>query len=101
MSKSYGMMCSYESAIAWAEQQPESTVRDCVLARMRYERDKAIPVKPKFHPGKYGHRYDSYTCGNCGTTIAQIWHNYCPKCGFAIGWDSTRCLTGVHDDPHS
>lgn len=84
MSKSYGMICSYNDAIAWAERQPDSTVKNCVLNRMRYERDKTIPVKPKFLPGKYGHKYDSYSCGNCGAGITQAHWEFCPNCGFAI-----------------
>ena len=85
MSKSYGQMCSYDMAITWAEQQPDSTVKPRALARMMYERDKALPVKPRFHKGRYGKKYDTYTCGNCGYG-AHVGYNFCPCCGFAIDW---------------
>ena len=85
MSKSYGMMCGYDEAIAWAERQPDSTVKNCAIARMKYERDKTIPVKPKFPKGIYGHKFDSWFCGNCGAGIAEAHWKYCPSCGFAIG----------------
>ncbi len=83
--KEYGQMISFDAAIEWAKRQPDSTIKTHALARMEYERDKAIPVKPKFHKGLYGHKYDSYTCGNCGSTINEAHWRYCPNCGFAIG----------------
>lgn len=85
MSQSYGMMCGYDTAIEWAERQPESTVKNCAIARMKYERDKVLPVKPKFHKGIYGKKFDSWTCGNCGAVILEAHWKYCPNCGFAIG----------------
>ena len=81
----HGMCCSFDDAIAWAERQPDSTVKECALNRMRYERDKALPVKPKFHKGIYGRKYDSWSCGQCGATISEADWNYCPKCGYMIG----------------
>ena len=64
--ESYGMMCSYNDAIAWAERQPDSTVKDCAIRRMRYERDKTTPVRPKYHKGHYGKKYDTcYDVLNC------------------------------------
>lgn len=49
-------------------------------------------AKPKFHKGLYGTKYDSYTCGNCGSGIDVI-YDYCPKCGYKLLWDNPRCLT--------
>ena len=51
-----------------------------------------IGAKPKFHKGKYGTKYDYYTCGNCGATL-EIIADYCFKCGYRTLWDSPRCLT--------
>lgn len=85
MSKSYGMMCSYKDAIAWAERQPDSTVKDCAIHRMQYERDKTIPVMPRYHKGHYGKKYDTWSCGNCGADLPEAGWKYCPNCGFAIG----------------
>ena len=93
MSQHYGTMVSFNEAIEYVLCTPDSEKRERVLNRMRYERDKAIPVKPKFHKGQYGKQYDNYTCGNCGHLVTII-NNYCPNCGFAIGWATTRCLTG-------
>lgn len=84
MSKTYGQMVSFADAIAWAERQPDSTVKPCVLARMRYEADKAIPVKPRYHKGQYGRKYDTWSCGNCGAGVPEAHWKYCPNCGFAI-----------------
>lgn len=50
-------------------------------------------AKPKFHKGKYGKQYDSYTCGHCGHQVKDINDNYCWNCGYRILWDSIRCLT--------
>lgn len=53
-----------------------------------------IGAKPKFHKGRYGNRYDYYTCGNCGaTTKDSVVDNYCHNCGYRILWDNPRCLT--------
>jgi len=102
MSKNYGMMMSYKDAISWVESLPDDGKKSQVLNRMRYEKDKSDPVKPKFFKGKYVR--DWYVCGNCGGRKVDVNDNFCPNCGFAIGWDSTRCLTGnkepiyVNDD---
>lgn len=82
--ESYGMMCSYNDAIAWAERQPDSTVKDCAIRRMRYERDKTTPVRPKYHKGHYGKKYDTWSCGNCGAGLPEAHWRFCPNCGFAI-----------------
>lgn len=50
-------------------------------------------ARPKFHKGKYGKQYDSYTCGHCGHQVKDINDNYCWNCGYRILWDSIRCLT--------
>lgn len=53
-------------------------------------------VKPKFHKGK--HIKDWYTCGNCGKELFDgVRDNYCWNCGYAIKWDSCRCLTDRGD----
>lgn len=52
--------------------------------------------KPKFHKGKYGQKYDYYTCGNCGKTLVHgVSANWCYNCGYKIIWDNPRCLTGI------
>lgn len=81
----YGRMIGFDQVITWAEGQPDSTVKEFALNRMRYERDKAKPVPPIFHKGLYGKKYDSWTCGNCGSGVSEAWWKWCPRCGFAIG----------------
>lgn len=81
----YGRMIGFDQVITWAEGQPDSTVKEFALNRMRYERDKAKPVPPIFHKGVYGKKYDSWTCGNCGSGVSEAWWKWCPRCGFAIG----------------
>lgn len=94
MGKSYGMMMGYSDAISWIEEHaPEADGKSQVLNRMRYERDKTLPVRPKFRKGVYGKKHDSWSCGNCGRGGIDVIDDYCPKCGFKIGWESTKCLT--------
>ena len=87
MSKSYGRCVGCQQALDWLAslQVPDSEkeTKEYVLNRMRYEFDKDIPVEPKFHKGKYGHQYDSYSCGNCGHGISTG-YKFCPECGFRI-----------------
>lgn len=62
--------------------------------RFEYLVDQSDPVKPKYHKGIYGKKYDRWTCGNCGCEINHdVVQNYCWNCGHAIKWDITRCLT--------
>lgn len=91
-------MTGYDDAVEWIKGLKLVSAKDCemrdrTVERMRYEADKARVVKPNLNKGLYGKRFDSYTCGHCGRTLV-INDNYCPNCGFRIGWDSTRCLTG-------
>ena len=94
MSENYGPMVSFGEAIGWVEHieptNPEAEEKqDRVVARLRYERDQSIPVRPKVTKG----RYTTYSCGNCGHGITEIGDNFCSNCGRAIKWDSPRCLT--------
>ena len=92
----YGQMMGYPDAVTWVEvHAPDEDGKSQVLARMRYERDKTRPVKPKFSKGKYGKQYDSWICGNCGTWGLQVSWDFCPNCGYRIGWDNPRCLTAL------
>ena len=90
MSKSYGMMVGCKDVIAFVLQHTQTTtkeeveLKERVLNRMRYEFDKDIPVPAKFHKGRYGHKYDTWTCGNCGAGVPEVGWKFCPNCGFAI-----------------
>ena len=85
MGKSYGPMVGCEYAVDWVKNNtPDCEMKDRVVARMQYEFDKDIPVPVKYHPGKYGHKYDSYACGNCGAGILEAHYKFCPSCGFAL-----------------
>lgn len=67
---------------------------DCFVERLRYLVRKDRGTRPKFHKGRCGRKYDYWTCGNCGATVKrEILEKYCCNCGYAILWDSTRCLT--------
>lgn len=61
----------------------EST-RDTLNAKVLYILAKDVPCEPKFYPGRYGHKYDSYTCGRCGAGISEAYWKYCPNCGQRI-----------------
>lgn len=86
MSETYGQMIGFDAAIAWVQalevRDPE--MQDHVIARMRYERDKAMPVPPRYIKGQYGRKYDTYQCGNCGYGVNEAGWKYCPNCGRKI-----------------
>lgn len=86
MSKDYGMMIGCNDALMWVQNLTgvNDQIRDRVLNRMAYEFDKDIPVRPKLHKGVHGHKYDHYTCGNCGAGINLPVDRFCPNCGFSI-----------------
>ena len=86
MSKTYGPMIGCNDALMWVGNLKDANnlIRERVVARMKYEFDKDIPVERKFYKGKYGHKYDSYACGNCGAGILEANWSYCPTCGFRI-----------------
>lgn len=79
------------------------TLEECIkeyenpeLSRPRIEKmfRAEMGKKPKFHAGKHGHKYDNYTCGNCGKTLKyDVGENYCWNCGYRVNWDNPRCLT--------
>lgn len=52
------------------------TIRRALVAR--------YPAEPKFTPGKYGHKYDHYTCQNCGFGVSEPIYKVCPNCGQAL-----------------
>ena len=82
------MMMGFDDAIENIEKYfPEMECKPIVLNRLRYERDKARPVRPRFNKGIYGHKYDTYSCGQCGAVIA-VTYKYCSICGYSIGWES-------------
>ena len=87
MSKSYGQMMGYLNAIIWVEENaPDEPEKEQVLARMRYEADRTMPVQPRFHKGINGRKYDSWACGNCGRGNMDVGWKYCPNCGFRVVW---------------
>ena len=90
MSKNYGMMISFEDAIKMVELElptfDDGHFKERALNRLRYECDKSKPVAPKYNKGRYGSKYDSYSCGNCGHGGIESYYHYCPNCGYAIGW---------------
>lgn len=88
MSKSYGVMVSMDDAIKFVKNLDfrddplQANIRDRVINRLEYERDKTIPVKPVKHIGR--HIDDYYTCGNCGGSLELPISSYCRNCGFRI-----------------
>lgn len=65
---------------------------------VEYLVQKDLGSKPRYQPGKYGKKYDYWSCGRCGNVIkGDVSDNYCWHCGTRILWDTCRCLTGIHD----
>jgi ribosomal protein L40E len=90
------MMVGIDEAVEWLEAKTfkADDMPNRIINRLRYVQAKDEGVKPKFHKGMYGKKFDSWTCGNCGAaTLDGVGDNYCRKCGYKILWDSTRCLT--------
>ncbi len=86
MEDKYIPMVGCDTALTWVEnlKDVDPHIQQRVLARMSYAFRRDIPVKPKFHKGKNGKRYDYYTCGQCGSSITLPIDEYCSKCGYAI-----------------
>lgn len=92
-----GMMCGLDEAIAYlsalhpvADDTPQR-----IINRLRHVQAKEEGVKPRFRPGIYGHKFDTWVCGHCGRDLIRgVTVDFCDKCGYRIRWDSTRCLTG-------
>lgn len=92
-----GMMCGIDQAIEWLQTKTMKIedMPDRIINRLKYIKAKEDGVKPIFHKGVYGKKFDTWTCGNCGATTRDgVGDNFCRNCGYAILWDSTRCLTG-------
>ena len=86
------MMCGIDDAVRYIRETCQDAQADLVINRLEYHRNQAEGQKPRYHAGQ-GIKY-YYTCRNCGKTV-QLIDNYCSGCGFAIQWDSVRCLTGL------
>ena len=107
MSKSFGAMVSGEDAlnlldqishmIVLKEKKEEKEITESFIRmrnRFAYHIDQAAPVELKYHKGKYGSKYDSWTCRNCGCGITHgVVQNFCWNCGHRLAWDNPRCLT--------
>ena len=109
MSKSFGTMVGGEEAlnildqifpmVVFKNKKEEIEITE-LFTRMRnrfaYHIDQDAPVGLKYHKGKYGSKYDSWTCSNCGCGITySVIQNFCWNCGHRLSWDNPRCLTGV------
>ena len=86
----YGECVSSEEAIEIFQARMPENRKDAekyqrAINRFIYLAERLQPVKPKFHKGQYGKKYDSYTCGSCGTTLSII-HKWCYNCGCAVDW---------------
>ena len=87
------MMCGIDEAIRHIREDCSEYVwADVVINRLDYHRRQAIGEKPKYH--RADGMKDYHTCRNCGRTV-KINDNFCAGCGFALNWDSIRCLTGL------
>lgn len=93
MAKSKGNSLEYITLDDWVKQLEEKQA-ELSLPRARKSFLAEKGKKPKFHKGKYGSKYDSWTCGNCGSTLHNgVCNNYCSNCGYKVLWDNPRCLT--------
>jgi len=78
----YGKMTGLDGAIEFVLLAPDNGHKEEVLNRLRYERDKKIPVPAKENKTR---TWTEYVCGNCGHTLGAAYH-YCAACGFPIKW---------------
>lgn len=105
MSESYGTMMSGKDALKLLDEVcsevdaskhgkgfSESLSR--MKNRFAYHIGQAEQMKPKYHKGRHGSRYDWWTCSNCGCELTHdVGQNYCWNCGHMIMWGNPRCLT--------
>lgn len=106
MSGDFGTMCGISQAVEYLADVPprkkDDDMPQRIIARLRYVRAKDEGIKPKYHKGLYGNKYDHWTCGNCGAeTRDGVGDTYCRNCGYRILWDSCRCLTGRGEEDES
>ena len=85
----YGAMVGCETAIMWIENLKgvDEHIQERVLNRVRYEFEKDIPVPVKYMKGKYGRKYDTWSCGHCGHGISETQARagrFCGQCGYRI-----------------
>lgn len=74
-------------AISNSDTEIDAEEYEYALNRFRWLAQRVVPVKPKFMKGKYGHKYDSYSCGACGHVLHKGIYKYCPNCGREIQWE--------------
>ncbi len=73
-------------AVSQSEVKLDSSEFDYMVNRFKYLANRVMPIKPKYLKGKYGKKYDSYSCGGCGFTVHYDVYTFCPKCGREIDW---------------
>ena len=76
-------------AIAASDYEVNADEYEYALNRFRWCASRVVPMQAKYHKGKYGKKFDSYTCGSCGH-ILDVGYKYCPNCGRAIDWKVDR-----------
>ena len=59
----------------------EITEKYLIQKQVIYALARMSPMAPILHSGKYGHKYDNYTCANCGASVNEIVYHFCPNCG--------------------
>lgn len=80
-------MIGCKDAVEWVRSQQviDVDIQERVINRMEYEFEKDLGTPPTYHKGKYGSKYDSWTCGNCGHGLAEPYWKFCPNRGYKVG----------------
>lgn len=88
----------FEAMIDFTHEKDLHELFDRMRNRFVYQIFQAEPLKPRFYKGKFGEKYDRYTCSGCGCELTHdVGQNYCWNCGHKVAWESPRCLTGKAD----
>lgn len=53
---------------------------EILMTNLRRGLVREYPLAPKFQKGRSSKEFDSYTCGNCGFGVTQLFYRCCPNC---------------------
>lgn len=62
----------------------KAELHERAIRRIKYEVAKDYGTKLKVIPAPKPGWHEVKNCGHCGCECAEVWFEYCPKCGYKI-----------------